>query len=310
MNSSMSSDDTGYPGNLRTLSAGSLVRENSSHSSLISDANSITMASFSPFSGLRREPSRPVVPSLPSYASNMATGSRQQFPTYIGQASQSFTQGQSQVQSQFQSLRTTPSNNAGWPSMQHGPIHSQAPIAASQQFYSVTGRSSSNSAVGKPSTVGVADPLGISGQLLDDDEVLDVDGSIAAQLHKRDLEVQTLKLEVKRLNRLLKPQGIERPELLVDPAVEHAYRNLSKCLEKRDGEIARLQFHLEATMAAISAGNAQSKSGINKTKTPAQDPGELAHRLISRITSLRDENILLAVRFIKRVIDVNFSNRK
>lgn len=182
--------------------------------------------------------------------------------------------------------------------MQHGQFHSQAPNAASHQFYDLAGRSSSTSALGKSTTGGMADPLGFSGQLLDDDEVLDVDGSIAAQLHKRDLEVQTLKLEVKRLTRLLKPQGVERPELLVDPAVEKAYRSLSKCLEKRDGEISRLQFHLEAIMAAISAGNASSKNGLNKTKPPAQDPGELAHRLISRITSLRDENILLAVSII------------
>lgn len=152
---------------------------------------------------------------------------------------------------------------------------------------------SSNTALGRSGYTGA------SSLLLEDEEVIDSDGTIAAQLHRRDIEVLSLKMEVKRLNNLVQTTTTKavEDEFKVDPAIELAFRHMAKNLKEKDSEIARLQYHLEATMAALGAGSFTSKPGINKSgmKGLVCDQGELAHRLVTRITVLKDENVLLGV---------------
>lgn len=228
------------------------------------------------------------------------------------------------MQPQTQSFQSKPLNtpsvssvSSTWSPLSGGSQHQLPPSQnqlSSQQYIStgvIPSRANSNpSVIGSGRRLALtnsenirSDPLRFPSQLLEEDGVIDSDGSIAAQLHRRDLEVQVLKLEVKRLTGLLQASHTENSTTTqevykVDPAVEMAFRNMAKRLKEKDGEVAKLQYHLEATMAAIGAYNPTPKSGINKAshaKIQFHDQGELAHRLVTRITALRDENKLLGV---------------
>lgn len=321
---SSDSDATGYPSALRSSSAGSIGKDNtgiSSQSSMSGGSmNAFNMQSFSPLNGVVRNEAqghRALATGFNTYGSSFGRQSQHQYissssqlPMYQNQTQQQQQQHQQlnqQQQQQFVQQSTyhpsgTTINSNTWSSLG---MTQQQTQKQSQYYSGLASRTSSNSSaigsVARSAFTGnvLPDPLGFSGQILEDED-LDSDGSISAQLHRRDLEVQALKLEVKRLNGLLQHPDTNENEqdvYRVDPAVEQAFRDMAKSLQERDGEIAKLQYHLEATMAAIGAGNPTSKNSIKGSNAKVQfyDQGELAHRLVTRITALRDENKLLGV---------------
>lgn len=155
------------------------------------------------------------------------------------------------------------------------------------------------------------DPLGVSAIVLDDAEPM-LKEDLAASIHNADLEIEALREEVIRLNHVLdapRHGGKEDYPTNVDPAVEQAYQTMAKTLEERDKTVVQLTFKVEAMMAAVVRRLPTSRSGIKSGNLVQNyDIEVLAHRLLTRINMLKDENTLLNVSTGENVITKSNTN--
>jgi hypothetical protein len=212
--------------------------------------------------------------------------SQQQYSSFLPMYQQ---QQQQQQQQYTQNSQAFNSSNNTWAPIGVLPQQSQvSKYTLTQQQYS-PGLSASRSSSTGSSIITMRTPSFNSMASKDsmtthDNDTEDAEGSLVAQLHRRDLEIQALKFEIKQLTELIQG-GSKTGVYKVDPAVEAKFRELARGLKERDEEITKLQYHLEAALA----------TGKTRTAGKGPDQGELAHRLVTRITALRDENKMLGV---------------
>lgn len=125
------------------------------------------------------------------------------------------------------------------------------------------------------------------------EEMFHSDENVALELQRRELEIQSLKGEIKRLNEQVQKRSIpEAGVYKVDLAVKLAFDEKAKCLRERDAEIVKLTQQLELAVTSITKGSSEKKV-LNMARF---DPEVLATRVLTRITALRDENAKLGVR--------------
>lgn len=78
----------------------------------------------------------------------------------------------------------------------------------------------------------------------------------------------------------------------VDPAVEQAFRDMAKSLEEKEATIGELKLQIEALLAAsATSGVAKNdktvlENGLNRK----MDGNEMAHRIVVRLKTLKQEN--------------------
>lgn len=259
------SDNPGYSASLRASSSGSNSK----------DMN-FSINAFSPLgNGIRGDGHRNTGHSNPF-------SNQQQYSSFLPMYQQ-------QQQQYTQNIQGLNSSNNTWAPIGVLPQQNQVPkYTLTQQQYS-PGLSASRSSSTGSSRITMRTPSFNSMASNDsmtthDNDTEDAEGSLMAQLHRRDLEIQALMLEIKRLTELV--QGGSKTGIYnVDPAVEAKFRGLARGLKERDEEITKLQYHLEAALA----------TGKARTAGKGPDQSELAHRLVTRITTLRDENKMLGV---------------
>lgn len=262
------SDNPGYPANLRVSSSGSNNK----------DMN-FSINSFSPLgNGIRGDGHR-------NMGISHTFGNQQQYSSFLP------TYQQQQYNQNNQSFNNSTNT---WAPLGILPQHGQSPKHTLVQQQYNPGLSASRSSSAGSSMITMRSPSFNSMASNDsmtshENDAEDTEGSLVAQLNQRDIEIQALKLEIKRLSELV--QGSNKTGVYkVEPAVEAAFNSMARCLKERDEEIITLQYHLEAALA----------TGKTKTagKVPGPDQSELAHRLVTRITTLRDENKMLGVSII------------
>lgn len=78
----------------------------------------------------------------------------------------------------------------------------------------------------------------------------------------------------------------------VDPSVEVAFRNMAKNLQEKDKTIADCKLRLEALITALSVeGNARNDKIVQQfLETNKMDSEEIAHRIVTRLKVLTEEN--------------------
>lgn len=314
MNSSLSSSSEeliGFPGIYRTSS------EDRSQLSQAYDSNMYALPSFTPSSVVPRESQSQTRSTLPGFNLTGTASFGRQY--YSGQTSPSqslFVQTQSGHAARDRSESVTPVTPINPRSLQASSWNLPANVYQGQKsvggISGLTSRSNSTSAFGRaplggPFNGSGPDPLGVSALVLDDSESIDKEGALAAQLQRAELEARVLKEEVRKLTRVLQEtQQIEEKDesFYADPAVEQAYETMCKTLEVRDETIAEITLKIEAIMAAIVHGSAR-RCTKSSAKGQASDVEASAHRLVTRISTLKDENSLLSVS-IKGVSEIEY----
>lgn len=78
----------------------------------------------------------------------------------------------------------------------------------------------------------------------------------------------------------------------VDPAVEQAFRDMAKSLEEKEATIGELKIQIEALLAAAATSGVSKndktvlENGLNRK----MDGNEMAHRIVVRLKTLKQEN--------------------
>lgn len=183
---------------------------------------------------------------------------------------------------------------------QSASVWSGSPQAHQQHFYprfSIRPSSSSTQASSRESFFNSSGSGLIENGLANQsirEEMFHSDENVALELQRRELEVQVLKSEIKRLSEQVQKRYIpEAGVYKVDLAVKLAFDEKAKCLRERDAEIVHLTQQLELVLTSITKGSSEKKV-LNMARI---DPEVLANRVVTRITALREENAKLGVRF-------------
>lgn len=78
----------------------------------------------------------------------------------------------------------------------------------------------------------------------------------------------------------------------VDPAVEQAFRDMAKSLEEKEAKIVDLKLQIEALLATSATGGVSKndKTLLENGMNRKMDGNEMAHRIVVRLKTLKQEN--------------------
>lgn len=118
--------------------------------------------------------------------------------------------------------------------------------------------------------------------------------SVNLEVQRREEEVAHLKLQIKMLSSQIQDlQNAKKQRLSIDPAIKAKFDEKASAINSRNEKILELKNQLEQAVLSMSAA---SKAGnIPVINIPGINAEDLAHRILTRIIALRQENQELAV---------------